>query len=160
MIVQIYRSIENVSTALSGLILLGLTCIGIVDVIAPMVGYPLAFVTELSQVGLAACIFLALPRLQSTMSNITIDMVMEHLKPAHRDIALRVQYLLVAISLAALGYIMFQAAFTSHADGEYTPGGAQIILWPFKFCAAFGVGLASLGALTVVFRRRPGSDHE
>lgn len=154
MIVQTYRIIENVATALSGLILLALAFIGILDVVAPKFGYPLSFVTELSQVGLAACIFLAMPRLQSTMSNITIDMVVEHLRPAHRDIALRVQYLLVALSLAALGYIMTQAAMASYVDGEYTPGGSRIMLWPFKACAAFGVSLASVGALTTVFRRR------
>lgn len=157
---RIYRHMENVSTTLSGMILLGLTFIGMADVIAPWLGYPLTFITELSQVGLATCIFLALPRVQSTMSNITIDMLMERLTPTRRDFAYRAQYFVVAVLLAGLGYLMVSVAISSYYDGEYTPGSAQISLWPFKALAAFGVCLASVGALTIVFRRRAGTKHD
>lgn len=154
MLRRIYSFSENASMVLSGLILMGLVAIGAVDVIAPMLGYPIAFVTELSQVCLAACIFLALPKVQSSMSNITIDIMTDRMSSSRRDLVLRTQYFFVALALAGLGYVLTGSALSSFSEGEYTPGGAKILLWPFKACAAFGVCLAGVGALSIVFRGR------
>lgn len=143
----IRRALVAVSFFLSASFAVILVIVGGGDVIAQVLGSPLPFKLEVSEVMLASAIFLALPLVQLDRMDISIDLISA--KVAGRIAVWRtlLSDAIVAVSLSVVASLMWRLALSSFEIEETAVGYWQFAVWPFKFLCAMGV---SVGALVAV----------
>lgn len=132
---------------LSGLFLLVLAMLGAFDVIAQFLGMPFAFKLELSEVMLASAIFLALPMVQKSGADISIDIMRENVSERWRQRLLRLAALFGFCFQLLVSVFMWRLAAYSLEIDEVAVGYLDFPVWPFKILCATGVSISTVGAL-------------
>lgn len=143
----IRRALVATSFFLSASFAILLVLVGGVDVIAQAMGAPLPFKLEVSEVMLAAAVFLAIPLVQADRLDISIDLISA--KVTGNIGAWRTLFsdIIVAVSLGVVAWLMWHLAVASLEVGETAVGYWQFFVWPFKFISAIGVSIGALIAL-------------
>lgn len=124
----------------SGLIILVLALITVVDVIArasTIGSVPGAL--EVSEVLLVVCVFFAFGAAQASGAHVATSVVTERLSARARLTVLRIAAVLVCVMLIALVIATAQEAITSVARGDYRFGLIQVPLWPAKVAVVIGM---------------------
>lgn len=148
---SVYKPLNTLCLTLSCLCLIILAILGAVDVIGRFVGIAVYSLIEMSQALLATSIFLALPAVQSSFANISIDLIDQRLSLKNQNRLKTVHYLIVALLLAALAWFLWRAGIKSFNAGEVSTGYWPFKLWPFKLGVAVGASVAALGAFVTAF---------
>lgn len=146
-IARSYSTICSGAIALSAIFLLILAALGAFDVIAQFLGRPFAFKLELSEVMLAAAIFLALPMVQKSGADISIDIVRENVSG---KLGKRLMWLAAFFGFCfqlLMSVFMWRLVYHSIEIDEVAAGYWAFSVWPFKMLCAAGVSISTFGAL-------------
>lgn len=141
-----YSVICTGAIALSGIFLLFLAVLGAFDVIAQFVGKPFAFKLELSEVMLASAIFLALPMVQKSGADISIDLLRENVSEKWKPHFARLAALFGFCFQLLVSIFMWRLVYHSIEIDEVAVGYWAFPVWPFKMLCAAGVSISTVGA--------------
>lgn len=148
---SVYKPLNAACLGLSCLCLIVLAALGAVDVLGAFFGIAVYSLIEISQALLATSIFLALPAVQTSFANISIDLIDQKLSTKNQDRLKTVHYLIVTLLLIGLSWFLWRAGIKSFNVGEVSSGYWQFKLWPFKLAVALGASVAAYGALITAF---------
>jgi TRAP-type C4-dicarboxylate transport system permease small subunit len=148
----VWGTIETALSAGAGALLLALTFITCIDVVARYwFNAPLSGAYELTELFLAALVFLALPITTARGEHVEVDLIDAVAGGAISRMARPVTGLLTAGVLAVFAWRLWEHALRLAGDGAISDSLALPIA-PVAFLAAIGCGLASLLAAARALR--------
>lgn len=143
------RGLDHTLGALSGALLLCLVALTCVDVVGRYaLNAPLAGAFELTQLGVAALVFCALPLTTERRAHVEVDLVSGLAGPAGRRAMTWVGGVLSALCLAAIAWRIGALGLRQIEDGSVTDA-LRIPFAPLAFAMA---ALAALSAGLALFR--------
>jgi TRAP-type transport system small permease protein len=146
------RKLTNLFCNLSVIMMLGIMFIGAADVIGRYVfNYPLRGTFEFSEILLAGVVFFGMAYTQSVGGHVSIDSVMNTLRPRKRAF---ISSIISLISLFIFGIMSWQGgvkAYVSWEGGRYIDI-VRLPIAPFEFFVAIGMFLVCLELIIKIIK--------
>lgn len=150
------RTLDRSLGALAGALVLSLVALTCVDVVGRyLLNAPLAGAFELTQLGVAALVFCALPLTTERGGHVEVDLVFGMTGPAMRRAMTWIGGVLSAVCLAAIAWRIGALGLRQVEDGSVTDA-LRIPYAPLAFAMA---ALAALSAVLSLFRAAVPANH-
>jgi TRAP-type C4-dicarboxylate transport system permease small subunit len=124
-----------------------IVALGTVDIVGRLAGRPLLGAVEMTELLLAATIFLALPYAQRHHQHVVVDIIVQRFSESWRNIVYLVALILMSCATCLLLAQSFQGTVHSWRVSEVSAGYIPVPIWLAKILATTGLAVAALEAL-------------
>ncbi len=140
--------IEFLSYALASVVLLFMIAASTVDVLMrDLLNSPLPGVVELQIMCIIIFVYIGLPYVQASKSNICLDLLVDRLKPSLQIAAQAFGYIICMISFGILCWRSGVDAYRSTVIHEYVQGLINYPIYPVKWVITVGSGFFVMSCL-------------
>jgi len=134
-----FHRVNQILSGFCGWLMLAMMILLVIDIITRSFARPLQGMAELSVFVMMIVIYLGLARCEENKEHVSLEIAVNYLPPAIRNIMGLFSYLLAVGSAGLLLYAVLQNAINSFRTNEALEGTVELYIWPVKFLMVVGL---------------------
>jgi TRAP-type C4-dicarboxylate transport system permease small subunit len=142
----------DLGIALASIAVLAMMLVGVTDIVATLVKFPLPGALELMEMLMVLVVFLALPEVEFRRDHIVIDLIAVRMPPPVQVAFVWTGNVLALLFYGAMGWQAWKLFWSSWSIREYATGLVAFPVYPTKGLFALGVTVVSIAALINLIR--------